>query len=191
MGQRLNIEITDCGNTLANCYYHWSAYTDSAMELTMQIIQEFQDSVMPVDIETAVRLLEATGGGVDDCERKEIEKEPERFGHIKFRDATNRNEGLIAVTDVGIENTRQWEEGRVIIDLSSETVCFDVLWYTDREEYRREYVGEYENWSFKDLQECRFNPDSIPFEDFSSFIDFINEFDDGVRYGDYVIQWIR
>ena len=39
MGQRLNteriIEIVDNDKTLANSYYHWSAYTDSAVALVV------------------------------------------------------------------------------------------------------------------------------------------------------------
>ena len=38
MGQRLNIEITKNGNVLANSYYHWSAYSDCALNITTKII---------------------------------------------------------------------------------------------------------------------------------------------------------
>ena len=40
MGQRLNIEIVkgDPDNVLANAYYHWSAYTSSAAQLTCLIV---------------------------------------------------------------------------------------------------------------------------------------------------------
>ena len=31
MGQRLNIEIVNGETSLANAYYHWSAYTKSAL----------------------------------------------------------------------------------------------------------------------------------------------------------------
>lgn len=37
MGQRLNIEIVDGNTTLANAYYHWSAFTFPALELTAEI----------------------------------------------------------------------------------------------------------------------------------------------------------
>ena len=44
MGQRLNIQIeandtnTNETKVLANCYYHWSGYTSSAMELVKEIV---------------------------------------------------------------------------------------------------------------------------------------------------------
>lgn len=44
MGQRLNIEIVNGETSLANCYYHWSAYTSSALGLTRQIIDAYYDS---------------------------------------------------------------------------------------------------------------------------------------------------
>lgn len=34
MGQSLNIEIWNNGEVLANAYYHWSAYTESAAKIT-------------------------------------------------------------------------------------------------------------------------------------------------------------
>ena len=33
MGQRLNIEIKKDSKVLANAYYHWSAYTSSALQM--------------------------------------------------------------------------------------------------------------------------------------------------------------
>lgn len=38
MGQRLNIEMKTKGKVVANCYYHWSAYTMTALQLTKEII---------------------------------------------------------------------------------------------------------------------------------------------------------
>lgn len=45
MGQRLNIQIEDNDTNinetvvLANCYYHWSGYSSSVMELVDKIAQ--------------------------------------------------------------------------------------------------------------------------------------------------------
>lgn len=43
MGQRLNIEIMKNDKVLANAYYHWSAYTSSALELCAYIIEEIKN----------------------------------------------------------------------------------------------------------------------------------------------------
>lgn len=42
MGQRLNIEIVKDKKVLANCYYHWSGYSNSAVNLAIQIIERFE-----------------------------------------------------------------------------------------------------------------------------------------------------
>lgn len=42
MGQRLNIEIMDSGMTLCNCYYHWSGYTQTALDITQKLVNLIQ-----------------------------------------------------------------------------------------------------------------------------------------------------
>ena len=46
----------------------------------------------------------------------------------------NRNDGLIAFTSLEMENTREWEEGRVTIDLSEKVIAFEALIVIDEEE---------------------------------------------------------
>ncbi len=65
MGQRLNIQIeandTDTNETevLANCYYHWSVYTSSAMELVNEIVDSGIYKLDILDpVEKAIRLIE-------------------------------------------------------------------------------------------------------------------------------------
>ena len=71
MGQRLNIQIeannpdTNETKVLANCYYHWSGYTSSALELVYEVVSS---GIYNLDIsdpvEKAIRLLEETGAGL-------------------------------------------------------------------------------------------------------------------------------
>ena len=75
MGQRLNIQIeatdTDTNETkvLANCYYHWSGYTSSAMELVNEMVNSGIYNLDILDpVEKAIRLLEATGAGLTEDE---------------------------------------------------------------------------------------------------------------------------
>lgn len=191
MGQRLNIEITDGDTALANCYYHWSAYTESALELTRKIIYAFWETNPIVSVKTAVELLEATGGGVNETERAAIEAAQDKFGHITFKGCTNRNEGLISVTESGMESTRRWEEGRVTIDLTNETIDFFVMWTCEGKTYDNEF-GE---------DECRFEKLPIVDIDFSRLgfddIDYAEEIyrnnSSGIRQKndpDCVIGWI-
>lgn len=189
MGQRLNIEIKNGETELANCYYHWSAYTSSALELTRMIIDAYYDSNEIAGVKMAVNLLEQTGGGVNAEERGNIEKEPEKFGHITFKDATSRNDGLISVTEHGMEETRKWEEGRVTIDLDSETFCFDVLWYYSDEEYNEEFDEEY-NDPIDKLPDCPCDLGAVPFDKVDELIQFVSDNPRGAVDEEVIYQWI-
>ncbi len=146
MGQRLNIEITNGDKTLANSYYHWSAYTDSSLELTRMILNAMSEiSADDSDLVKAVKLLEVTGAGFNDAELERINKNPDKYAVPEdlLIPCTDRNEGLLAVTFAGIEETRNWEEGRVEIDIENKRVSFDVIWqveninFEDEEEYEK------------------------------------------------------
>jgi len=117
MGQRLNIEICNNTETLANAYYHWSAYTSSALELTRRIIEAYND--MPKienDLKLAVMLLQATGAGASEKEQERILLDG-RFCGISFAEAVDRDNGLLAVTEEGMAETRDWAEGTVTINI--------------------------------------------------------------------------
>ena len=66
MVQRLNIEIWNNTRNLANAYYHWGAYTDSALEYTAEIIDAYHNLSGQItdELQLAVKLLEATGSGI-------------------------------------------------------------------------------------------------------------------------------
>lgn len=102
MGQRLNIEIVKNGEVLANSYYHWSGYSNSAVDLTIKIIEEFEyikkckveQYIKNQDLLFAIRLLEETGAGVNDIEetRKLLE---DQTMNLKLKPCKDRNEGII------------------------------------------------------------------------------------------------
>lgn len=136
MGQRLNVEIHYEGEIMANAYYHWSGYTRSALEVTKEIInayQPYQENIkMPKEV-IAIRLLESTGARLTP---EELRVANDRFkDDAPFEGDANRNDGLISITKEGIENTRGWEEGRVILNLDDETVDFYVCNYYFKEQY--------------------------------------------------------
>lgn len=178
MGQRLNIEIMSGEKTLANAYYHWSAYTASAAELTKIILKTHVDAAEPL-IWQAIHLLEATGAGVPGDERdrilqKEVLPEDE-IDHLQ--PCIDRNRGLIAITEEGIRVTRIWEEGRVTIHLDSKTVDFDVFFRLDREEYEADYYGNVDM-----LPSFPVSTAAIPFEEFRDFHDWIVRNEDDWYY---------
>ena len=42
MGQRLNVELLIDDGLYSNCYYHWSAYSSSAIAQALDIINKYK-----------------------------------------------------------------------------------------------------------------------------------------------------
>lgn len=167
MGQRLNIEIVDNDGVIANSYYHWSAYTGSAIALTRHILDRYEEYKAKYHdrLELAVRLLESTGAGVNEKELEDIKKYPE-LSKLEIQKAQNRNKGLLSVTPEGITETENWEEGRVTIDLDSESVIFSVFFHDGKDEYL-EYSADDGISDYENLPVIDFDPgNELNFKDF-------------------------
>lgn len=161
MGQRLNMEIKVGNETLANSYYHWSGYSSSSCEIAVAIMDYMEEHPQTNEPNKlyAIRLLEHTGAGLTDFAPTDEEKEQakkfynpkyyeewvnkpseirtaqELFPNEKFAECFGRNEGLLAITKYGMEETRKWEEARVTIDIDSKTVDFDAYWKYSPDDY--------------------------------------------------------
>ena len=136
MGQRLNIQIeatdTDTNKTvvLANCYYHWSGYTSSAMELVKEIVESGVYNLGILDpVEKAIRLLEATGAGLAEDELTDTYNTP------KYKVSTSRNDGLIAISEEGTNRIAEWEESRVTINLTTGSIDMSGMFYDETDEF--------------------------------------------------------
>ena len=172
MGQRLNIQIemgisnSSENKVLANAYYHWSGYTSSAYELVNKIVQSGVYSLDILDpVEKAIRLLEATGAGLTQDEFTET------YDEEIYKKATSRNEGLIAISEEGIEETQHWEEARVIINLSTGMVDMGGVYYL----YEVDELDEDE--SLDDFPELEYDLHTSIYE----FVDVYNEFQEKVE----------
>lgn len=130
MGQRLNIEIRKDNEVLANAYYHWSGYTSSALVLTEEILKNIDDTNFDNDVVRAVKLLEVTGAGLT---LSEIDNLSEDMKNIDFEKATDRNGGLIAISEEAIKETQFWEEARVEIHLDAQNILLDLYWDIDED----------------------------------------------------------
>ena len=184
MGQRLNIQIeandTDTNETkvLANCYYHWSGNTYSAMELVNEIVDSGVYNLDILDpVEKAIRLLEATGAGLAMDELTDTYNEP------KYRVASNRNSGLIAISEEGINNVAEWEESRVTINLTTGSINMSDMFYDETDVFSR---ADRET-KLKNLYELKSDLNS----NFDTFQDLYTELDDNVykayrKYGEYM-----
>ena len=137
MGQRLNIEIWNEGKRLANAYYHWSGYTSSTLDETMKIIKARENNMDKVYELDAIHLLEVTGAGLSDNSLKiATEKYPDEY----FKACTGRNDGLLAIDEKDMEETKNWEEARSEIHFDTETIILDTFHTVDEE---GEYVDDY------------------------------------------------
>lgn len=160
MGQRLNIQIQRGETILANAYYHWSAYTGSALALLEMIHEKWDElSTEENDVIRAVRLLESTRAGLTQKELFNVDILGQGFvpGNVEV----NRNDGLIAVSPEGIAETNDWAEGGAIIDLDDAMVSFDVFYaYHDR----KHILSDYEEDEIADLPELDFQLDMSSFK---------------------------
>lgn len=193
MGQRLNIEIWNGGKRLANAYYHWSAYTLSAAELTSEIINfldsEGYDSDICSDIDNirwAIRALESTGAGLTGAEKKYITDELPELDASSFADAVDRNRGLIAVSEEGMTETERWMEEGVTIYLDDRLVDFEVIFGYDSIEEATEWynddAAEKIRRGINLLPRINCNFEAISFEDFDDVREQLSEIS-GSTYG--------
>lgn len=171
MGQRLNIEIWNNGEVLANAYYHWSAYTGSAAAITRSILNNI-DTSAPVDVMYAVRLLEKTGAGVNHDESERIKAEG-KFPISEFKPGVSRDEGLLAVTENGIIEARYWEEHRVSIYLDESRVDFGVFHKLRTYQWEKDYGEDYSGKKACDLRKVNANLSDIKFDKFDEVFNMI------------------
>lgn len=178
MGQRLNIEIHENGKCLANAYYHWSGYTETALKLTNDILVKYNEIVNESGLAAAIKLLQATGAKIEYDELVDAGIPIDLA--LVFSDGANRDDGLIAFSEKRMEETRVWEEGRITIDIGTKLVNFD-CWCR----------WEPENWkgSTFDNIEVPYFSYAIPFSDFYEFTIYIGDtagrrytFRDGAKY---------
>jgi hypothetical protein len=147
MGQRLNIELFYNGERVANAYYHWSGYTSSAFDLTRQIIinyDKFMSKDLPIQIK-AILLLQTTRAGLMKDEFKWAEENINQFDEYKdiLINAANRSEGLISISQEGMDETEKWEEARVTIHLDTKKIDLDTFYiYETIEDYIENYSQE-------------------------------------------------
>ena len=192
MGQRLNLEIVSNERTLANAYYHWSAYTGTAFMLTTQALDAYNIYANQYEdpVELAILMLEYTGAGVDQLERQRITDDPQ-LSKYRIQDARNRDTGILAITDTGIAETEHWEEERVTINIEEKTVCFGV--------YFEETLEEWKEWNndndrYERYPVIDYNIEKMSFDDFYKFMTVyeLSWYVNGYRKPDgSVISWIE
>ena len=185
MGQRLNIEFYVNNKAIANCYYHWSGFSDSAMAHTQCLIHHLQDydfSNMPEDEVKfiVIRTLEDFGARLSEADIEEARKlYPER----KFsNEDMNRNEGLIGITQHSMDITRNWEEARVNIFLTRRRFEIEgIFYYSDEEE-----IKDFYDHTEEEVENLKQNLFKIPTEEIEfERVDEIENYVNNMNYIEY------
>lgn len=166
MGQRLNIEIHENGKCLANAYYHWSAYTQEALGLTLDILDYYSRAQSRYGLSCAIALLRSTNAQIPADEFVSYGMNEELAAALGA--GANRDDGLIAISEKGMKETRAWEEGRVTIDIGRGTVDFDVFCTWHDEGFEEEFSKQ---------RYVPFNRHHIYFDDFKEFASNFEEVD--------------
>ena len=112
MGQRLCISIEKNGGTECTIYYHWSAYTHSAIEELLPIIKGFEED--GITEESDVYAITTS-----------IEHHTQALP-VDSEDA-DRNNGLIAVSAADMQHLWKSAEYNIAVDLTTNTFSFDVV----------------------------------------------------------------
>lgn len=156
MGQRLVVTVRSQEKDLCKMYYHWSAYTYSALLVTRNILNCIYNHEDETEKELQLRLIrfcEKYGGGIKNG------KDSDEWKYIQsvYPDETfkaegiSRNYGLIALSEEGMADLQNWSEGDVYINLDEDEVNFGVYcWY----EYFEEYIEERKEWD-DDFEEIK------------------------------------
>lgn len=214
MGQRLNLEITDGDNVLASAYYHWSGYTSSSLNLTNIImtaikeesnntnekdnnIKNMNDKIEAItkelndDVLKACKLLRLTGAALTEDQIEYINKNcDDSYKELyKDDDIVDRNNGLIAITEKEMANTRIWEEARVTIDITNKVINFNSIYVEPMAHYLEDY-----SVNINDLPTTDIDYSNISFDDFEKFSNELYELlknASGVRYNGLVFVFIE
>lgn len=143
MGQRLVVSVRHLGEDIARIYYHWSAFSVSALEEARKVVETIYDdddmSVRALQLRL-IRMVEESGGGIDGGKNgTELARIVPMFPEEEFKESSaSRNNGLIALSKSGMEHLLYWAEGTVTIDLDEDMIENDVYYDYDLESYMEE-----------------------------------------------------
>lgn len=168
MGQRLVIKFVHGGYNLGSAYFHWSGFTDSAcytMNKTIRMLGGFR----PKTKKELGNFLIDSGMGVSPEEQINVENILMR--RVKLGD---RNLGLIALSEEGIERHLRWAENLIIVDLrSGEIDCDKLLFVYELKDYIRYKEMREEKPDYLDMSSCSTNPMITSIEYFNIWANWV------------------
>lgn len=196
MGQRLVITANYKNQEIAKIYFHWSAYTITALQEAYDLISAINitDYTTIEDLQLQlIRYCENNGGCIDGgLNSAEMQYVKFIFPKEEFKGNGNRNQGLIAISDIGRDEIQENSEGDLIINFDSQEVsnyCYIGWGLAGYKNYRKE---EYEEEvDFNSMESLDLDIGRIPFNDVSSAIADLQSLNDYVYFtGNEVIELI-
>ena len=133
----------------------------------------------------AIRLLELTGAKITKNDNvDDLSEALKLFPNEKFEVATNRNDGLISITEKGKDETRRWMEGEATIDILNMKVSNDCYFVLENvKEYQSSYEVEEEELNTTILDKTSLDMDflesELSFDEFRFFEKFCDEIEEG------------
>ena len=189
MGQRLVITAKYKNQEIAKIYFHWSAYTVSALQEAYDLINEINitDCTTIEDLQLQlIRYCERHDGCVDGgAHSEEMKYVKFIFPKEEFKGNGNRNNGLIAISDVGRDEMQRYGEGDLIINFDSQEVsnyCYIGWDLAEYKNYRKDEYGE--EVDFNSMESLDLELSCIPFNDLSSAITDLQNLNDYVYFTD-------
>lgn len=198
MGQRLVVTITKNNEDLAKIYYHWSAYTYSALLETKKIIDciyNHEDETVKEMQLRLIKFLECNGGGIKGDE-SEFEYIQRMYPNETFKKENySRSYGLIALSKDGMCDLQDWSEGDVTINLDTDMVENTVFCcYDNIDEYnteRKEWDDDFEEYTFEDLEEIDYDIGNFRVECMDDIIAALYNVDIVCRFGNEIFAMIE
>lgn len=184
MGQRLVVTIRSMGDDLCKIYYHWSAYSFSALKEAQDIISCIYNSEEETKSELLLRLIrfcEKNGGGIK-ADIYEFEYIQKLYPNEVFKkEDYSRTYGLIALSEKGMEELEYWSEGDITIDIDEEIIHNEVYSYYECIEHYNEEHSEwdedFEPLTLDDITNIGYDLGEIAIEDLDDVLDELRNVD--------------
>lgn len=182
MGQRLVITVQSGSENIARIYYHWSAYTRSALEEARDIVECLHNTNAKTvkEIQLAlIHLCEKNGGGIynglDSLEGIYIQT---RWPREKFRKAKpDRSYGLIAIMEADMDELMEWAEGELTIDVYEKMIYNEVFCssgFGSWKEFYGEVYGktqeELDRMTLMDIPQLQHSIEEVPFHEINELL---------------------
>lgn len=157
MGQRLVVTVKNNGKDLAKIYFHWSAYTVSALMEARRIVDCICEEDYKTEKELQLRLIhfcEENGGGIDGgSDSPEFKYIQNMFPNETFKsEGINRTYGLIALSENGMNDLQNWSEGDLDIILDEDLIINYVYFGYDNFEEYKENRSDWDDDFDKDMK---------------------------------------